>query len=302
MWPGSPNIPRRTRTKKKLVVWKEEEEEEQQQQAVRRDRRDRKQWLLLSFSLSFQELCSYIILPWYLMSQSSSAWHSRLARQPLLHRGGTLTHTPSQVISTAVRLWCKGARHIQKHFYCMSGKKKRKKRSRDGLSVSVCHFWACHFSTCCKFVRRTECCWWIWGWTQRALSESLVITGASLFMTANKIALFVAFLWLHAKMYLFSRSILSDSTQVSAMQEVPCSAMIVLSGCVKKKVLPLQQRPPTNVWVGDQQSGGRPISCKYRRGNIVKVGGQIQIKHDDRLKKKWRWEDHFKMWEDWQAG
>lgn len=127
MWPGSPNIPRRARTKKKLAAWKEEEEEEQRQQAVRRDRKDRKQWLLLSFSLSFQELCSYIILPWYLMSQASSAWHSRLARQALLHRGGTLTHTPSQVISAAVRLWCKGARHIQKHLYCMLGKKKGKK-------------------------------------------------------------------------------------------------------------------------------------------------------------------------------
>lgn len=137
------------------------------------------------------------------MSQASSAWHSRLTRRPLLHRGGTLTHTPSQVISAAVRLWCKGARRIQKHLYCMSGKKEKTKRSHDGLSVSVCHFWACHFLTCCKFVRRTKCCCWIWGRTQRALSESLVITGASLFMTANKIALFVAFLWLLAKMFFF---------------------------------------------------------------------------------------------------
>lgn len=125
MWPGSPNIPRHARTKKKLAAWKEEEEEEEQQ-AVSRDRKDRKQWLLLSFSLSFQKLRSYIILPWYLMSQASSAWHSRLTRQPLLHRGGTLTHTPSQVISAAVRLWCRGACHIQKHLYCMSGKKKKK--------------------------------------------------------------------------------------------------------------------------------------------------------------------------------
>lgn len=154
------------------------------------------------------------------------------------------------------------------------------------LSVAACHFRACHFSTYCKFVRQTERCCWIWGWTQRALSESLVITGASLFTTANKIALFVAFFsWLHAKMYLFSRSVLSGSTQVSTMQEVPCSAMIVLSVCVqkrKKKGLPLQKRPPTTIWVGDQQSGGRPISRKYRRSNIVKVG-PTQITHDDRM-------------------
>lgn len=187
------------------------------------------------------------------MSQASSAWHSRLTRRPLLHRGGTLTHTPSQVISAAVRLWCKGARRIQKHLYCMSGKKEKTKRSHDGLSVSVCHFWACHFLTCCKFVRRTKCCCWIWGRTQRALSESLVITGASLFMTANKIALFVAFLWLLAKMFcfFFSRSILSGFTQVSAMQEVSCSAMIVLSVCVKKC-------SPTSKQATYNCSSGRP--------------------------------------------
>lgn len=120
--------------------------------------------------------------------------------------------------------------------------------------MSACHFWACHFSTCCKFVRRTECCCWIWGWTQRALSESLVITGASLFMTANKIALFVAFLWLHAKMYLFYRSILSGSTQVSAMQQVPCSAMIVLSVFVKKK----KKSSPTSKKATYNCSSGRP--------------------------------------------
>lgn len=47
-------------------------------------------------------------------------------------------------------------------------------------------------------------------------SDSLVITGASMFMTANKIALFVAFLWLRVKMYLFSKAILSGTTQGSA--------------------------------------------------------------------------------------
>lgn len=240
MWPGSPNIPRRVRTKKKLAAWKQEEEEEQQQ-AVRRDRKDRKQWLL-SFSLSFQELCSYIILPWYLMSQASSAWHSCLARQPLLHRGGTLTHTPSQVISAAVRLWCKGARHIQKHLYCLS-KKKRKTITQWFL---VCpRVSSGHVLTCCKCVRRSEGCWWIWGRTQHAPSDSLVITGASLFMTANKIALFVAFLWLHAKMYLFSRSILSGTTQVSA-RKYPAVRWLFWLFLFKKKSSPTSKKATYN--------------------------------------------------------
>lgn len=66
MWPGSLNIPRRAHTKKKLAAGKEEGEEEQ---AVGRDRKERRERtmaapLFLSFSLSFRELCSYIILPW----------------------------------------------------------------------------------------------------------------------------------------------------------------------------------------------------------------------------------------------
>lgn len=167
MWPGSPNIPRHARTKKKLAAWKEEEEEEQQQ-AARRDGKDRKQWSLLSSSLSFQQLCSYIILPWYLMSQASSAWHSRLARQPLLHRGGTLTHTPSQVISAAARLGCKGARHIQKHLYCLSGGGGGKKRPITQCFLAHPRVTSGHVSTCCKCARRSEGCWWIWGRTQHA--------------------------------------------------------------------------------------------------------------------------------------
>lgn len=125
--------------------------------------------------------------------------------------------------------------------------------------MAACHFRACHFSTCCKFVRQTERCCWIWGWTQRALSESLLITGASLFTTANKIALFVAFfLWLHAKMYLFSRSVFSGSTQVSAMQEVPCSAMIVLSVCVQKRQKEKKKRSPTSKKATYNYLSGRP--------------------------------------------
>ena len=103
MWPGSLNIPRRTHTKKKLAAGKEEEEEEEEE-AAGRDRKERRERtmaasLFLSCSLSPHELCSYIILPWYLMSQASPPWHLRLARQPLLQCGDTHTHTHARTLT-----------------------------------------------------------------------------------------------------------------------------------------------------------------------------------------------------------
>lgn len=154
-----------------------------------------------------------------------------------------------------------------------------------------------HVSTCCKCVRRSEGCWWIWGRTQRA---PLWLTGyhrcfivhdckqncpfCGFFMATRKNAfIFQGYLvWHHTRQ----------------CQEVPCSVMIVLAVFVEKKALPLQKRPPTTLWVGDQHSGGRPISWRYSRGNTVEVG-QIKINHDDRTKKN---EVERILLKGWQAG
>lgn len=130
-------------------------------------------------------------------------------------------------------------------------------------------------------------------------SDSLVITGASLFMTANKIALFVAFFMATRKnVFIFQGYLVWHHTR--PCQEVPCSVMIVLAVPVekKKKSSHLKKRPPTTLWVGDQQSGGRPISWRYSGGNTVEVG-QIKINHDDRMKKKWSLEDSFERLAGW---
>lgn len=81
-------------------------------------------------------------------------------------------------------------------------------------------------------------------------------------------------------------------------QEVPCRVMIVLAVSVKKKKSPHFKKGHLQLWVGDQHSGGRPISWRYSRGNAVEVG-QIKINHDDRMKKKWSWEDPFERLAGW---
>lgn len=138
---------------------------------------------------------------------------------------------------------------------CQDKRKKKKKRSHNGLSVAACHFQACHFSTCCKFVRQTERCCWIWGRTQRALSESLVITGASLFTTANKIALFVAFFMATRKnVFIFQVCLVwLHTSQHHAGSTLQCDDCFVCL-CTKKK----KKRSPTSKKATYNYLSGRP--------------------------------------------
>lgn len=66
-------------------------------------------------------------------------------------------------------------------------------------------------------------------------SDSLVIAGASLFMTANKIALFVAFFFMATRknVFIFQGHLVWHHTRLC--QEVPCGVMIVLAVSVEKK-------------------------------------------------------------------
>ena len=193
MWPGSLNIPRRAHTQRRN--WQQgKEEEEEEEQAAGRDREERGERtmaasLFLSCSLSPRELCSYIILPRYLMSQASPPWHLRLARQPLLRGGSTLTHTQTHIHTH----YAGHHRSSQQLGICKCIFIAVVGRPSCGLSVFARQFQTRQVPSPYKYMRPPEGCWWIWGQTPCAPSESLVITDASLFMTADKIALFAAF-------------------------------------------------------------------------------------------------------------
>lgn len=128
--------------------WQQGEEEEEEEAVGRETEREKRQnngcfplslLLTLCTCVNIHKRCSYIILPWNLMSQASSPWHFRLAGQPLLQCRGMHPHTRtytkhSGLTNTghhsscmmgehkniACHMWCKEARHIQIYVYCPS--------------------------------------------------------------------------------------------------------------------------------------------------------------------------------------
>ena len=252
MWPGSLNIPRRSHTKKKTGSG-ERRGGGGSEERRRRERRKNNgcfplpPLLTLATCVNIHKLCSYIILPWYLMSQASPPWHLRLARQPLLQwEAYSLTYLHTHTYTHAHT-------HAHAHAHTRTRTRTRthnwppqvtsslscqKKSSCKGLRVFVRQFWTRQVLSSYKYMNRREACWWIWGETPSAPSEP-VITDASLFMTADKIALLAAFYKTRTRTRTHTHTHKHTHKQVylvwqhtSHCQDVPCRAMIVLAASV----------------------------------------------------------------------